>query len=81
MQLEVKGRNTPVTDDLRVLVERRFRKVANQVSDLLQIDSPEALLDRCGTGGRGTFLAGEVGDKLLHPGRGQEDRRVVVRYE
>jgi ribosome hibernation promoting factor len=34
MQIEVKGRNTPVTDDLRELVDRRFRKVANQVSDL-----------------------------------------------
>ncbi|MEA2180529.1 MAG: putative sigma-54 modulation protein [Solirubrobacteraceae bacterium] len=34
MQIEVKGRNTPVTDELRELVERRFRKVANQVSDL-----------------------------------------------
>lgn len=34
MQIVVKGRNTPVTDDLRGLVERRFRKVANQVSDL-----------------------------------------------
>ena len=34
MQIEVKGRNTPVTDDLRELVERRFRKVAKQVSEL-----------------------------------------------
>jgi putative sigma-54 modulation protein len=34
MQIEVKGRNTPVTDDLRELAERRFRKVAAQVSDL-----------------------------------------------
>ncbi|MEA2318547.1 MAG: hypothetical protein QOD44_2736, partial [Solirubrobacteraceae bacterium] len=31
MQIEVKGRNTPVTDELREFVERRFRKVANQV--------------------------------------------------
>jgi putative sigma-54 modulation protein len=38
MQIEVKGRNTPVTDDLRELVERRFRKVANQVSDLAVLE-------------------------------------------
>ena len=38
MQIEVKGRNTPVTDDLRELVERRFRKVANQVSDLARLE-------------------------------------------
>ena len=38
MQIQVKGRNTPVTDDLRELVERRFRKVANQVSDLAVLE-------------------------------------------
>jgi putative sigma-54 modulation protein len=38
MQIEVKGRNTPVTDDLRELVDRRFRKVANQVSDLARLE-------------------------------------------
>jgi putative sigma-54 modulation protein len=38
MQIEVKGRNTPVTDDLRELVDRRFRKVANQVSDLAVLE-------------------------------------------
>ena len=38
MQIEVKGRNTPVTDDLRELVERRFRKVGNQVSDLAVLE-------------------------------------------
>jgi putative sigma-54 modulation protein len=38
MQIEVKGRNTPVTDDLRELVERRFRKVANQVSELAVLE-------------------------------------------
>jgi putative sigma-54 modulation protein len=44
MQIEVKGRNTPVTDELREFVERRFRKVANQVSDLarLEIEIKEA---------------------------------------
>src|SRR5215210_5257187 len=34
MQIEVKGRNLPVTDELRECVTRRFEKVAKQVSDL-----------------------------------------------
>ena len=38
MQIEVKGRNIPVTDELRELVERRFRKVAKQVSDLARLE-------------------------------------------
>ena len=33
MKIEVKGRNTPVTDELRTMVERRFRKVGAQVSE------------------------------------------------
>ena len=38
MQIEVKGRNTPVNDELRELVNRRFRKVGNQVSDLARLE-------------------------------------------
>jgi putative sigma-54 modulation protein len=38
MQIEVKGRNCPVTDDLREHVRKRFRKVANQVSDLARLE-------------------------------------------
>ncbi len=34
MQIEVKGRNCPVTDDLREHVEKRFDKVGQQVSEL-----------------------------------------------
>ena len=34
MQIEVKGRNCPVTDELRERTERRLAKVAKQVSDL-----------------------------------------------
>lgn len=36
--IEVKGRNVPVNDELRELVERKFRKVAAQVSDLARLD-------------------------------------------
>ena len=32
MQIEVKGRNLPVTDELREYVTRRFDKVGKQVS-------------------------------------------------
>jgi ribosome hibernation promoting factor len=38
MQIEVKGRNCPVTDDVREHVRKRFRKVANQVSDLARLE-------------------------------------------
>ena len=38
MQIEVKGRNLAVTDELRELVERRFDKVAKQVSELAVLE-------------------------------------------
>lgn len=38
MKIEVKGRNVHVTDELRELVERKFRKVAAQVSDLARME-------------------------------------------
>ena len=38
MQIEVKGRNVHVNDELRELVERKFRKVAAQVSDLARME-------------------------------------------
>ena len=40
MQIEVTGRNVAITDEVREMVERRFSKVARQVSDLavLQIE-------------------------------------------
>src|SRR4051794_9147977 len=34
MQIEVKGRNTPVSEDVREHVEKRFAKVGKQVSEL-----------------------------------------------
>ncbi len=38
MQIDVKGRNVPVTDELRAHVERRFGKVAKQVSPLARLE-------------------------------------------
>ena len=38
MQIDIKGRNCPVTDELREHVEKRFRKVAKQVSELARLE-------------------------------------------
>jgi len=38
MQIEVKGRNCPVTDEIRERTEKRFAKVAKQVSDLARLE-------------------------------------------
>ena len=38
MQIEVKGRNLPVTDELREHVTRRFDKIAKQVSELAGLE-------------------------------------------
>jgi putative sigma-54 modulation protein len=38
MQISVKGRNVPVTDECRELVSRRFEKVAKQVSELAVLE-------------------------------------------
>ena len=38
MQITVKGRNLPVTDELREHVGRRFEKVAKQVSELAVLE-------------------------------------------
>ena len=38
MQIEVKGRNVTVTDELRECVQRRFEKVGKQVSELAVLE-------------------------------------------
>jgi ribosome hibernation promoting factor len=38
MQIDIKGRNVPVTDDIRTHAQRRFDKVARQVSDLARLE-------------------------------------------
>jgi putative sigma-54 modulation protein len=38
MQIEVKGRQMAITDELRDHVNRRFDKIARQVSDLARLD-------------------------------------------
>ena len=38
MQIDIKGRNIPVTDELRTHAERRLAKVSRQVSDLARLE-------------------------------------------
>jgi putative sigma-54 modulation protein len=38
MRIEVKGRNLPVSDDLRQHVVKRFKKVSRQVSELAELE-------------------------------------------
>ena len=38
MKIEVKGRNCPVSEELRERTERRLGKVAKQVSDLARVE-------------------------------------------
>lgn len=38
MQIQLKGRNVPVTDELREHVDKRFRKVGKQVSELAVLE-------------------------------------------
>jgi putative sigma-54 modulation protein len=38
MQIDIKGRNVPVTDELRTHAERRLTKVTRQVSDLARLE-------------------------------------------
>lgn len=38
MQIELKGRNVPVSDELREMVEKRFRKIDAQVSELARLE-------------------------------------------
>ncbi|MCX6385148.1 MAG: ribosome-associated translation inhibitor RaiA [Solirubrobacterales bacterium] len=38
MRIDVKGRNTPVTDDLREHIDRRFEKIARQVPAFAELE-------------------------------------------
>jgi putative sigma-54 modulation protein len=38
VQIDVKGRNTPVPADLRDYIDRRFAKIARQVSELARLE-------------------------------------------
>jgi len=38
MHIDIKGRNVPVTDDVREHLERRLEKISRQVSDLARLE-------------------------------------------
>jgi len=38
MRIDIKGRNVPVTDELRTRTEQRLRKVSRQVSELASLE-------------------------------------------
>ena len=38
MRIDIRGRNLEVTEELREHVEKRFRRIGNQVSELAQLD-------------------------------------------
>lgn len=38
MQIDIKGRNVPVTDDMRMHAARRLNKVARQVSEFARVE-------------------------------------------
>jgi putative sigma-54 modulation protein len=38
MRIEIKGRNVPVGDELRERIEKRFLKIAKQVSELAEME-------------------------------------------
>jgi putative sigma-54 modulation protein len=38
MQIDIKGRNVPVTDDMRAHLERRLEKVSRQVSEFARLE-------------------------------------------
>ena len=38
MRIQIKGRNTPVTEELREHIEKRFAKIGKQVSDLAELN-------------------------------------------
>jgi putative sigma-54 modulation protein len=38
VRIEIRGRNVEVTEELRAHVDKRFRRIGRQVSDLAQLD-------------------------------------------
>ena len=60
MRIEIRGRNTPVTDTVRSHVEDRFRVVSKQVSELAQLDI-ELLVEQ-----NPAIASGKIAEATLH---------------
>jgi putative sigma-54 modulation protein len=77
MQIDIKGRNVPVTLDMRTHVERRLDKVARQVSDLARLEieifkEPNPRVSDCHVAEATLYLkgvtlrAGDASPEMLH---------------
>jgi putative sigma-54 modulation protein len=77
MQIDIKGRNVPVTVDMRTHVERRLNKVARQVSDLARLEieifkEPNPRVANCHVAEATLYLkgvtlrAGDASPEMLH---------------
>ncbi|MFN2617874.1 MAG: ribosome hibernation-promoting factor, HPF/YfiA family [Thermoleophilaceae bacterium] len=60
MRIEIKGRNVPVGDELRKRVEKKFGKVARQVSELAEMEV-ELMEER-----NPAIREGQVAEATLH---------------
>ncbi len=60
MQIEIRGRNTQVTETLRRQIEERFRNVAKQVSELARLEV-ELLVER-----NPAIADGKIAEANLH---------------
>ena len=59
MQIDIKGRNVPVTDEPRAHTEKRLGKVARQVSELARLK-----IESSGAQPAGVRLPGRGGDPV-----------------
>jgi putative sigma-54 modulation protein len=60
LQIEIRARNTQVTEPLRRQIEERFRSVGKQVSDLARLDI-ELLVER-----NPAIVDGQIAEATLH---------------
>jgi putative sigma-54 modulation protein len=93
VRIEVRGRNTEVTDELRRHVEKRFARVGRQVSDLATLDvelseernpsNPDRMVAEATLHLKGvTLRAREASPEMLHSihALAEDIRRQVKRH-
>jgi putative sigma-54 modulation protein len=77
MQIDIKGRNVPVSDDLRRHAQKRLNKIAKQVSDLARLEielsmEPNPRVSDCQVAEGTLYLKGvtlrarDASPKMLH---------------
>jgi putative sigma-54 modulation protein len=93
VRIEVRGRNTEVTDELRRHVEKRFARIGRQVSDLATLDvelseernpsNPDRMVAEANLHLKGvTLRAREASPEMLHSihALAEDIRRQVKRH-